>query len=95
MPLVTQPTGFADKVSFIWGVADLLRGDFKAHEYGQVVLPLVVLRRLECALAPTKAAVVAKSESIGDSPGRDALLRRARPARLLERQPARPHEEPQ
>ncbi len=73
---MTSPTGFSDKVSFIWGVADLLRGDFKAHEYGQVVLPLVVLRRLECALAPTKDAIVARAEGLADSPGRDALLKR-------------------
>jgi type I restriction enzyme M protein len=72
---MNQPVGFQDKVSFIWSVADLLRGDFKAHEYGQVVLPLVVLRRLECALAPTKQAVVAKAEQLGDSPGRDAVLK--------------------
>jgi type I restriction enzyme M protein len=73
---MSQPTGFADKIGVIWGVADLLRGDFKAHEYGQVILPLVVLRRLECALAPTKAAVVVAAEKLGDSPGADAILRR-------------------
>ncbi len=72
---MTQPPGFADKVGFVWGVADLLRGDFKAHEYGQVILPLVVLRRLECALAPTKVKVVAKGEELADSPGRDAVLK--------------------
>ena len=72
---VTPPPGFADKVGFVWGVADLLRGDFKAHEYGQVILPLVVLRRLECALAPTKDKVVAKGEELADSPGRDAVLK--------------------
>jgi type I restriction enzyme M protein len=72
---MNQPVGFSDKVGFIWGVADLLRGDFKAHEYGQVVLPLVVLRRLECALAETKSIVVAKAEQLGDSPGKDAVLR--------------------
>jgi type I restriction enzyme M protein len=71
-----QPHGFADKVAFIWGVADLLRGDFKAHEYGQVILPFTVLRRLECALAPTKATVVAKAGQ-ARSAGSDALLRRA------------------
>ncbi len=71
---VNQPVGFQNKVGFIWAVADLLRGDFKAHEYGQVVLPLVVLRRLECALAPTKQQVVAKAEQLGDSPGKDAVL---------------------
>ncbi len=58
------PTGFDDKVSFVWGVADELRGDFKAHEYGQVILPFLVLRRLECALAPTKAVVIAKAASL-------------------------------
>ena len=55
-------TGFDDKVSFIWSVADELRGDFKAHEYGQVILPFLVLRRLECALEPTKAAVIERAE---------------------------------
>jgi type I restriction enzyme M protein len=72
---VTQPTGFADKVTFVWSVADLLRGDFKAHEYGQVILPLVVLRRLECALEPTKPAVLAKAQELQDNAGLDAILR--------------------
>ena len=57
-------TGFDDKVSFIWSVADELRGDFKAHEYGQVILPFLVLRRLECALEPTKAEVIAQAQSL-------------------------------
>ena len=57
-------SGFGDKVSFIWAVADELRGDFKAHEYGQVILPFLVLRRLECALEPTKAQVIAKAADL-------------------------------
>lgn len=61
---MTPPPGFADKVGFVWGVADLLRGNCKAHQYGQVILPLVVLRRLECALAATKDKVVAKGEEL-------------------------------
>ena len=44
--------------SFIWSVADLLRGDYKQSEYGRVILPFTVLRRLDCVLAPTKAAVL-------------------------------------
>ena len=44
--------------SFIWSVADLLRGDYKQSEYGRVVLPLVVLRRLDCVLEPTKPKVL-------------------------------------
>jgi len=55
---------FQEKVNFIWSVADILRGDFKPHEYGQIVLPFVVLRRLECALAATKKDVIAKAESL-------------------------------
>lgn len=69
--------GWDGKVSFIWSVADLLRGDFKAHEYGQIILPFTVLRRLECALAPTKADVVKKAAALADiGAGRDAMLRR-------------------
>jgi type I restriction enzyme M protein len=56
--------GFSDKVGFIWSVADLLRGDYKAHEYGRVILPLTVLRRLDATLAPTKAKVLAKDAEL-------------------------------
>ena len=48
--------------SFIWSVADLLRGDYKQSEYGKVILPFTVLRRLDCVLASTKAAVLAEKE---------------------------------
>jgi len=48
--------------SFIWSVADLLRGDYKQSEYGKVILPFTVLRRLDCVLAPTKPAVLAELE---------------------------------
>jgi type I restriction enzyme M protein len=46
--------------SFIWSVADLLRGDYKQSEYGKVILPFTVLRRLDCVLEPTKKAVLAE-----------------------------------
>ena len=46
--------------AFIWSVADLLRGDYKQSDYGKVILPFTVLRRLDCVLAPTKAAVLAE-----------------------------------
>jgi type I restriction enzyme M protein len=61
---MSQPKGFQDKVSLIWAVADILRGDFKPHEYGQTILPFVVLRRLECALEATKERVIAKAKSL-------------------------------
>lgn len=46
--------------SFIWSVADLLRGDYKQSEYGKVILPFTVLRRLDCVLEPSKADVLAE-----------------------------------
>jgi type I restriction enzyme M protein len=48
--------------SFIWSVADLLRGDYKQSEYGKVILPFTVLRRLDCVLESTKVAVLAELE---------------------------------
>lgn len=44
--------------SFIWSVADLLRGDYRQSDYGKVILPFTVLRRLDCVLEPTKQAVL-------------------------------------
>ena len=46
-------------VRFLWGVADLIRDTFKRGKYQDVILPLTVLRRLDCVLAPTKANVLA------------------------------------
>jgi type I restriction enzyme M protein len=45
-------------VNFIWGVADLIRDTFKRGKYQDVILPLTVLRRLDCVLAPTKRKVL-------------------------------------
>jgi len=50
---------FKERANFIWSIADLLRGDYKQSEYGRVILPLTVLRRLDCVLEPTKSAVFA------------------------------------
>jgi type I restriction enzyme M protein len=49
--------------SFIWSVADLLRGDYKQADYGKIILPFTVLRRLDCVLEPTRSAVVAEFEA--------------------------------
>jgi type I restriction enzyme M protein len=53
--------------SFIWSVADLLRGGYKPHEYGQVILPFTVLRRMDCVLEPTKKAVLKEAAKRGHS----------------------------
>ena len=49
----------SEYTSSVWGVFELLRGRYKRHEYGQVILPFVLLRRLDCILEPTKAKVLA------------------------------------
>jgi len=50
--------------AFIWSVADLLRGDFKQSDYGKVILPFTVLRRLDCVLEPTKEAVLEQAKTL-------------------------------
>ena len=64
-------SNFSEKVSFIWSVADLLRGPYKPHQYGRVILPLTVLRRLDCVLEPTKAKVLEKHAALKDSKIKD------------------------
>lgn len=63
--------------SFVWQIAEILRGDFKQSEYGKVILPFVVLRRLDCILEPSKAAVLAAAASLPkgiDDQTRDMML---------------------
>ncbi len=71
------PVGFEDKVAFVWKVADKLRGTFKQHEYGAVMLPLLLLRRMDAVLAPTKDAVRAKAATFAEiNEGTDAILKK-------------------
>lgn len=58
---------FQDKANFIWQVADdILRGVFKQHEYGDVVLPFVALRRLDCVLEDKKDEVIVVDDLLLD-----------------------------
>ncbi|MEO5787748.1 class I SAM-dependent DNA methyltransferase [Gelidibacter sp.] len=57
-------TNIKESANFIWSIADLLRGDYKQSDYGKVILPLTVLRRLDCVLASTKADVLKKFEQV-------------------------------
>ncbi|WP_080582727.1 type I restriction-modification system subunit M [Sinorhizobium fredii] len=52
--------------AFAWSIADILRGDFRQSEYGKVILPFVVLRRLDCLLAASKEAVLTAEETLPD-----------------------------
>jgi type I restriction enzyme M protein len=51
---VIKLINFQDKVNFIWSIAELLRGPYKKEQYGDVILPMAVLRRFDCVLAATK-----------------------------------------
>ena len=53
---MTQSTN--NLATYIWSLADLLRGDFKQSQYGRVILPFTLLRRLECVLEATKEQVI-------------------------------------
>jgi type I restriction enzyme M protein len=63
--------------NFVWSIADLLRGPFKPHQYGSVVLPFTILRRLECVMAPHREAMAEAVEKTDDATMRRALVRRA------------------
>lgn len=67
----------SEKAALIWAIADKLTGVYKPHEYGEVILPLTVIRRFDCILADTKDAVLEKFKTVKNLPMRDVLLRNA------------------
>ncbi len=62
------PETHSQLASFIWGICNLLRGPYKRNEYRKVILPLTVLRRFDCILAPTKPAVLKEHAAIKTKP---------------------------
>ena len=66
-----------EKANLIWAIADKLTGVYKPHEYGEVILPMTVIRRFDCILADTKQAVLDRYESVKTLPMKDVLLTRA------------------
>ncbi|MCB9633978.1 MAG: SAM-dependent DNA methyltransferase [Sandaracinus sp.] len=73
-----QFQSFSEASAFLWSIADLLRGDFKQHDFGKVILPFTVLRRLDCVLEPTKEKVLARHAAMqgGDLKNLDPILNR-------------------
>lgn len=61
-----EPMNVAQDANFIWSIANKLRGSYMPDKYGDVVIPMTIIRRFECALEPTKQAVVEKFEAIPD-----------------------------
>lgn len=66
-----------EKASLIWAIADKLTGVYKPHEYGEVILPLTVIRRFDCILADTKEEVLSKYEQVKSLAMKDVLLKKA------------------
>lgn len=65
-----SPIDVSAEVNFIWSIANKLRGPYQSDKYKDVIIPMVIIRRFECALAKTKAAVVAQFEKIPTYPAK-------------------------
>ena len=66
-----MPSSFQELSNFIWSVADLLRGPYRPPQYERVMLPMTILRRFDCVLAPTKNAVVDRYEKLKNGKVKD------------------------
>ncbi len=55
---------WGEKVSFIWSIKEILRDHYKRHQYGEIILPICVVRRLDCVLEPTRGKVLARARAI-------------------------------
>jgi type I restriction enzyme M protein len=74
-PASVMTTNFSQTAAYIWSLADLLRGDFKQSQYGRIILPFTILRRLECVLAPTKPKVLKEVERLAAIKGLEEVAR--------------------
>lgn len=75
--MAQHPVSQQNNANFIWSIADLLRGPYKPHQYGGIVLPFTILRRLDCVLEPTKQAVLDEAKKRGDAPSASVFLTKA------------------
>ena len=74
--MATRSTKINQKADLIWAIADKLTGVYKPHEYGDVILPLTVIRRFDCILCDTKDAVLKKYDEVKNLLMKDVLLRK-------------------
>lgn len=65
------------KANLIWSIADVLTGTYKPHEYGEVILPMMVIKRFDCILEDTKEAVLKKLPEVRNLPMKDIFLKKA------------------
>ena len=74
--MATRSAKIDQKADLIWAIADKLTGVYKPHEYGDVILPLTVIRRFDCILSDTKDAVLQKYDEVKNLPMKDILLQK-------------------
>lgn len=73
--MVSVVDNWGEKVNFIWSVKEILRDHYKRHQYGEIILPMCVVRRLDCVLEPSRDTVLARAKAIrGDVDGHSDLL---------------------
>ena len=65
-----NPVDISAEANFIWSIANKLRGTYMPDKYGDVIIPMTIIRRFECALAKTKAAIVAKYDENPNYPAK-------------------------
>ena len=87
-------TDLRNYANLIWGIAELLRGDYKQSQYGDVILPLVVMRRLDQVLEPTRDTVIAKAAELvaGGVENPELALQRTARQQFFNRHPLRFHQ---
>jgi len=87
-------TDLRNHANLIWGIAELLRGDYKQSQYGDVILPLVVMRRLDQVLEPTRDTVIAKAAELAESgvENPELALQRTAGQQFFNRHPLRFHQ---
>jgi hypothetical protein len=68
------PNGLSGRVILIWKIADLLRGPYQPNQYGDVILPFTILRRLDCIVEPTKDEVLAEYKKSPVDQGRPTRM---------------------
>ena len=65
-----SPVDVSTEVNFIWSIANKLRGTYQSDKYKDVIIPMTIIRRFECALAPTKDKVVAQFKANPNFPAK-------------------------
>ena len=78
-----SPVDVSTEVNFIWSIANKLRGPYRSDKYKDVIIPMTIIRRFECALAPTKQKVVEQFKANPNFPAKAGSLRIRQPQQIF------------